>query len=160
MGILSIITALFFLNSCNQPANNEKVNSSKMDVNQEIQVKMDSIIIKYWKNTEANEYRFYYTNGQLHISSEYFDFEKKIEDDRIKSEFLNYVNDFYVGKKPIILSERKEPTPVSDYSVIEAVGYLEEKKTFEEKTILYSNIEFNPKFLEFFKFLDSLVKKK
>ncbi len=158
--VLSIITALLFLSSCNQPARNEKLSSNDIEISQEIQVKMDSIIVKYWKNTEANEYRFYYTKGLLHISSEYFGFKKKIEDEYIKNRFLTYVNDLYVSKKPIVLSQENEPAPVSEYSTITAIGYFEEKKVFEEETTLYSNLEFNPKFLEFYEFLDSLVSNK
>jgi len=160
MEILSIITTLFFITSCNQPARNEKLSSSDIEISQEIQVKMDSVIVKYWKNTEANEFRFYYTKGLLHISSEYFGFEKKIEDEHIKNRFLTYVNDLYVSKKPIVLSKKNEPAPTSDYSIITAIGYFKEKKVFEKKTTLYSNLEFNTKFLEFYEFLDSLVKQK
>lgn len=158
MGVLSIITALFFLSSCNQSARNEKLSSNDVEINKEIQVEMDSIIIKYWKNTEANEYRFYYTKGLLHISSEYFSLNKNIEDEHVKNRFLTYVNDLYISKKPLILSQKKEPAPVSEYSTITAIGYLKKKKAFEEKTTLYSNIEFTPKFLEFYEFLDNLVK--
>ena len=116
--------------------------------------------MKYWKSTEANEYVFYYSDEILQIKSEYFGFENNIEDEHVKREFLNFLNSLYIGENTIVLSIRKEPSPVSDYPIIEAMGYLEGKKVFEEKNTLYSNIEFNPKFLEFYEFLDGLVNEK
>ncbi len=158
MGILSIITALFLLSSCNHFTKNEKLNANGIEINQEIE--MDSVVVKYWEHTEANEYRYYCTKGLLYISSEHFGFEKKIEDEFVTSGFLTHVNDFYIDKKPIVLSEKNEPAPVSDYSTITVIGYFKGKKVFEEKTTLYSTLGFNPKFLDFYELLDSLVKQK
>lgn len=158
MEILSIISAFLLLSSCNQTIRSEKLSSDSVEKRQKNDIQMDSVIVKYWKNTEANEYQFIYKEGVLHISSEYFDFKKTIEDKHINNEFLTYINALYVSNKPIVLSKKNEPVPVSEYSAITAIGYFEEKKIFEEKTTLYGNLDFNPKFLEFYEFLDSLVK--
>lgn len=159
MNILSIIMMLFCTISCNQSADNGKASLNRIEVEPRDPSKIDSVILKYWKSTEANTYIFRCSNEVLQIKSEYFGFEKNIRAKHIKEEFFNYVNDLYFGKEPIILSTKKEPSPVTDYPTIEAIGYLKDKKIFEEKTTLYMNKEFNPKFLKFYIFLDSLVKK-
>lgn len=160
MGILSIISTFLLFSSCNQTIKSEKLSSNSVEEIQKNDIQMDSIIVKYWKNTEANEYHFFYKEGVLHISSVYFDLKRTIEDKHINNEFLTYINVLYVSKKPIVLSQKNEPVPITEYSTITAIGYFEEKKVFEEKTTLYSNLEFSTKFLEFYEFLDNLIKQK
>ncbi len=76
------------------------------------------------------------------------------------NELIDFVDLFYLKKQSIVISEKEEPSPASDYPIIEAIGYMKGKKAFDKKTTLYSNIDFNPKFLEFYEFLDGLVKEK
>ncbi len=155
-----LIIALSFTISCNQSTSKEKTSLNMVESEQGIQSKIDSIVVKYWKSTEANEYVFYYSDEALQIKSKYFGINKSIGDKHIKQKFLNFVNGLYIEENTIVLSKKVEPAPVSDYPIIEAVGFLGNRKIFKEETILYSNIEFNPKFLEFYEFLDSLVKDK
>ncbi len=164
MGVLTLITALFFLNFCNQTVNNEnigtnysKLSSNVVEVSREVQIELDSIIVKYWKSSEANEYQYFYKKGKLNIRSEYFGFEKNIEDENIKNKFLTYVNDLYMNNVPIVLSKKNELSYVSSFSAITTIGYVDGSKIFDKKNTFYSNLEFNPKFLEFYNFLDSLV---
>lgn len=154
-----LLMLLLFLNSCTKNINNEKVNFNNLDSIKKNQVKSDSIVIKYWKSEEANEYKFYYTKDTLHISSEYFNFEKTIEDNSINMKFSNYANDLYSGNQSIIFSKKNNLRVVSDYSRVDMMGYRKKNKVFNKQIILYSTIEFNPKFLEFLEFLEELIKK-
>lgn len=161
--LVSIVTVLFVIGSCCQPLSKKNRNSNvtkKFERIHDRQFKIDSVIVNYWKSTEANMYQFHYTKGILRINSEYFSFENKIDDKQIYEPFLVFINDLYINNEPIVLTRKEEPSPVSDYDEIEVVGFLNEQKLFENKTILYSNIEFNPIFLEFHKFLDNLIKKR
>ena len=157
INLITILAILFLLESCNQVQNKDDGSKNMITQKKEIQIILDSITVKYWKNTEANEYRFLYSKGILEINSEYLGFQKKIQDKDIKDKFLVYINNLYVEKHPIILTKKAEPIPVSDYSEIEAIGFVDRKKLFDKKTTLYSNIEFSPQFMELYKFLDSLV---
>lgn len=160
MNILTMAAMLYFFSSCDQPSSNSKAaHSSIVEMKQEIQIKADSIIVNYWKSTEANEYHFSYTKEKIEIRSAYFNFEKSINEVRITQQFLRFINQFYIDKtEKIILSKEEEPAPVSDYPIISVLGYLNGKKIIEEKTKIYSNVEFNPQFLEFYEFLDNLIK--
>lgn len=165
MNILSLIMFLFFTISCNQSTNQEKTNLNMTEFKKEDQSKIDSIIVKYWKSTEANEYMFYYSDEILHISSEYFDFKKRIEDKHIRQEFKKYVNQFYIDKENNIILNRTKRDYIesTDYPYIKVVGYQNKKEVFNVTTQIGDeeyDIEYHPEFIEFYKFLDGLVKEK
>lgn len=134
-----------------------------IEFKKEDQSKIDSVIVEYWKSTEANEYTFYYSDEILQISSGYFDFEKRIEDKHIRQEFKKYVNQFYIDKEnKIILSRTKRDYIVStDYPYIRVIGYKDKKEVFTVNTQIGEeeyDVEYHPQFIEFYEFLDSLVK--
>ena len=165
MNILSIITALFFTISCNQPMNKEKKSLNMIEVKQEEQSKIDSVVVVYWKSTEANEYQFYYSDKILQIRSEYFGFKKSVENKQSIQTFLKYINIFYIDKeKEIVLNRTKRDYLEStDYPNIKVIGYKNKKEVFNINTQIGEeeyDVEFNPKFLEFYEFLDNLVKQK
>jgi hypothetical protein len=165
MNILSITMMLLFAISCNQFTNQEKTTLNMIEFKKEDQSKIDSVIVKYWKSTEANEYMFYYSDEMLQISSEYFDFKKRIEDKHISQEFKKYVNQFYIDKeKKIILKRTKRGYLEStDYPYIKVVGYQNKKEVFNVTTQIGEeeyDVEYHPEFIEFYKFLDGLVKEK
>lgn len=151
MTILIMTLVLTLYSSCTQqPSRSEELQQNIAKVKQEVQAKADSIVLNYWESTEANEYHFFYTKDKVEINSIYFNFEKSVNDEFTTSQFSSYINQFYLDKtEKIILSKKEEPAPVSDYPVIAIVGYLKGKRVIEEKTTLYSNVEFNPKFIEF-----------
>jgi hypothetical protein len=165
MDLLSIIMVLFFTISCNQAVNKEKTPLNMVELKQEDQSKIDSVVVKYWKSTEANEYSFYYSDEILQIRSEYFGFKKSIEDKQIIQAFLKYVNQFYIDKeKEIVLNRTKRSYLEStDYPYINAIGYKNNKEVFNVNTQIGEeeyDVEYHPKFLEFYEFLDSLTKEK
>ncbi len=170
MGILSIILSFFLLSSYNKNIKNEK--SDLVDtIDQEIKFSpdsifsLDSIVVNYWKSAEANGYRFNLTRDFLLIGSEYFYFHRKIKSDSIRKEFMNFINTFYIDKtEEIIISRNKLDYIESTHpSEIQAIGYKNKIEIFNEKTPMDEeeyDIEFNPKFLDFYEFLDSLVSNK
>ena len=75
-----------------------------------------------------------------------------------RNQFANYINAFYIDKSaPIVLMEKLEPAPVTDYPWINIEGFRNGKKILAKKITLYSNMVFNPKFLEFYEFLEELI---
>ena len=165
MDLLSIIIVLFFTISCNQPVNKEKTSLNMVELKQEDQSKIDSVVVKYWKSTEANEYLYYYSDEILQIRSEYFGFKKSVEDKQSIQAFLKYVNQFYIDKeKEIVLNRTKRGYLEStDYPYIKAMGYKNKEEVFNATTQIGEeeyDVEYHPKFLEFYEFLDNLVKVK
>ncbi|GCD80934.1 hypothetical protein JCM30197_21810 [Schleiferia thermophila] len=160
MNFLTMIAMLYLFGSCNQPSSSsETQHSNKEEMKQEIQIEADSIVVNYWKSTEANEYHFSYTKEKIEIRSAYFNFEKNVNEALIIQQFLRFINQLYIDKnEKIILSQEEEPAPVSDYHVISVLVYFNGKKIIEENTKIYSNIKFNSLFLEFYDFLDSLIR--
>lgn len=160
MNFLSMIAILSLFGSCNQPSSSsEAQQSNKEEMKQEIQIEADSIVVNYWKSTEANEYHFSYTKEKIEIRSAYFNFEKNVNKVIIIQQFLRFINQLYIDKtEKIILSQEEEPAPVSDYPAISVLVYFNGKKIIEENTKIYSNIKFNSLFLEFYEFLDSLIR--
>ena len=136
-----------------------------IEFKKEYQSKIDSVIVKYWKSEEANEYMFYYSDGILKISSEYFNFKKRIEDKIIRQEFKKYIDQFYIDKEnKIILKRTKRGYLKSiDYPYIKVIGYQNKKEVFNVTTQIGEeeyDVEYHPNFLEFYEFLDGLTTEK
>lgn len=164
MNILIISAMLYFLSSCDQPSSSSKAaHSSIVEMKQEIQIKADSIVVNYWKSTEANEYHFSYTKEKIEIRSAYFNVEKNINEARITQQFLRFINQFYIEKTEEIIQKRVKRNYLesTDYPRIEVIGYQGGKQMFKNRTQIGEeeyDIEYHPQFLEFYEFLDSLIK--
>ena len=161
MNLLTFLMTIFLLNSCDQ-AQEEKpllIENNNMVTNDKNKYfSLDSVYIEYWKSTQANEYYFQYSDNIIQINSQYSSFYKKISKETIVSEFLNYINQFYIEKfDSIVLLKRSEPAIVTDYPSIRVKVFKGEKEVLNKDITLYSNIEFHPKFIEFYEFLDGLV---
>ena len=75
-----------------------------------------------------------------------------------RNRFVNYINRFYIKKSDsIVLSKSSEPVPVTNYPSICVKSFKGEKEMLNKDVTLYSNIEFHPKFIEFYEFLDELI---
>ena len=122
-------------------------------------IEYDSIIIAYWKSTEANKYYFKYSNDKVQITSEYSSFNRQLTDTLIIDKFKNYVVAFYVEKRDQIdYGPIDQPyIEEANYPMIKAQGFKKGKEIFNKETILYGNIKFNPKFIEFYEFLDKFI---
>lgn len=83
----------------------------------------------------------------------------------IVNQIKQYISKFYLNKEEkIILSKaKKEYLESTDYPYIKVIGYQNNKEVFNVNTQIRDeeyDIEYHPKFLEFYEFLDSLVKEK
>lgn len=162
MNYAVFILIIVLFNSCGQ------AKKDRMSLNEKLESiffrdtsnmsKTDSIVVKYWKNTEANEYYFKCSSNTIEITSQYFAYRRNVSSKEIVNRFLTYINQFYINKtQPIILSKSIEPSPITDYPVINVLGFKDGKEIVAKEITLYSNIKFNPKFIEFYKFLDELI---
>ena len=155
MNLGVIITIMFILNSCGQPQSVENKTNS-------MQIKLDSITVKYWKNTEANEYHFQYLDGQIQVSSQYFSNEKIITDTVVINKLLRYLDAFFMTRiEKVEFSRKRSPDPIiTDYSSLKFKGFFNGKMVFDEIIQIGEeeyDVKFNPKFIEFYEYLDSLV---
>ena len=162
--IMSLILVAFLVSSCGQSLHNTDGNKNMVVVeNQRPYIRVDSIVVCYWKNTNANEYIYNYSKGEILITSKYFSFEKHISDKGIMDDFLSYIDDFFISKsEKIEYSKTKSSDPiVTDYSSLKFDVFLKNKQIVKEYVQIGEeeyDIEYNPKFLEFYEFLDSLLK--
>lgn len=81
----------------------------------------------------------------------------------IKDSLISNITQFYINKEDkIILNKTKRDYIRSmDYPYIKVIGYRNKKEIFNEAMKIGDeeyDIEYNPKFLEFYEFLDLLVK--
>ena len=125
-------------------------------------VGVDSVVVIYWA-IDANEYIFIYSQGnlQIHSSSKNPTFQKCISDSHIIDQFLDYIDIFFITKsETIVISKVKWDPIVTDYPDITFKLYFE-NELVHKQTIQYGeegyDIEYNPKFVEFYTFLDNLV---
>ena len=98
---------------------------------------------------------------QIHSSSKNPTFQKCISDSHIIDQFLDYIDIFFITKsETIVISKVKRDPIVTDYPDITFKLYFE-NELVHKQTIQYGeegyDIEYNPKFVEFYTFLDNLV---
>lgn len=161
--IMSLMLA-FLSVSCNQLSHNTDSNKNMSIIEkQSSQIGLDSVAVNYWRNADANEYILKYSNGEMQITCNYSSFEKRISDKGIIDKFISYIDDFFITKsEKIEYSRLKSLDPiVTDYAMLKFDIFLENKQVVKESIQIGEeeyDIEYNPKFLEFYEFLDSLVK--
>jgi hypothetical protein len=168
MNLLTSLIAIFFLNSCNQVQEKSQSLLKNEDIivsDKNKSISLDSLSIKYWKSTEANEYYFKYSDNIIQISSQYFSLNKNVSKEATVSKFLNYIDVFFIAKIQVVEVTRKrsEDSIVADYSVLTIQGYKDGKEIINRIIQIGEeeyNIEYNPKFIEFYEFLDGLVTEK
>lgn len=168
MNLLISFLAICFLNSCNQFKEKSQVSMSNKDTiisDEKRLVNLDSLSIKYWKATEANEYYFKYSNGVIQVSSQYSSLNKTVSKEITVKKFINYIDAFFIDKtQEIEFSKLKCSEPiVTDYSVITIQGYRDRREIINQKIQIGEEsykIKFNPKFIEFIEFLEELTLQK
>lgn len=110
-------------------------------------------------------FRVFLSNSELNIVSA--DDEKDtnyIDYKRNKRKSIRNINRFYIDKEAEIELKRTKRDYIesTDYPYIKVIGYRGGKEVFTTDTQIGEedyDVEYNPQFLEFYKFLDSLVKK-
>ena len=127
-------------------------------------VGVDSVAVIYWA-IDAYYYIYSYSQSELQIHRTSYikrpPFEKCISDNHIINEFLDYIDLFFITKSETIEISRKRRDPiVTEYPEITFKLFFE-NELVHEQSIQYGeegyDIEYNPKFEEFYTFLDNLV---
>ncbi len=168
-----VITCIVLLISCNQVGEGNKIKQSSLIIKQDGHVEnnkgkmvdLDSIIVKYWESTKANNYYFKYDGNTIIINSQYFSIGKKISSEKIIERFLGYIDVFFIAKSEMIEIERKvADDPIStDFSTISVEGYRNGNAVFKKGVKIGEEsyeIKYNPRFTEFIEFLDKLITEK
>ena len=167
-----LVTSLLLLFSCKHHSNNSAdiychsesatLDSVYVDNVASPWYIVDSVSVTY-QAIDAYDYVFQYSKGEMHITrtSTYRPFEKHVTNNKIIDNFLNYIDIFFINKSEIIEIGRTRRDPiVTDYSKLIIELFLVDKTT-QQTTIQYGEeqyyIEYNPKFVEFYNFLDNLV---
>ncbi len=177
MNVILILLCVFLL-SCNgqQQKSNKKDNSNDTNValvqkdykrTERTVLGVDSLTITCLMFGVGSDKSFVIKSSN--IKSVWINFHNEKERGEFSQEEINhlwyFVKLFYIDKKEkIVLNRTKRACMVSsDYPFIEVIGYKEGKEDFKKSRYIGAevyDIEFNPKFLEFYEFLDSLVSNK
>ena len=126
---------------------------------------IDSIVVNcYFFGKNFNKSYTIHSSGtiitvyNLHNQKDKFE----IESIEKKNQFVNYINQFYIEKTEYIEKKRvpiKDPI-VTDYPTITIKGFKNGKQVLTQSTSIGEEsfeIEFNPKYIEFYKFLGKLI---
>jgi len=168
LNLLVYFLIFLFFYSCNQlTENSQEANEIKdtMLSEETSLVSLDSLTIRYWKATDANEYFFKYSNGDIQISSQYSSLNKTIARDITIRKFNSYIDTLFIyNNKEIELSRlKRKESIVTDYSVITIKGYRDKQEIINQKIQIGEEnykVKFNPKFIEFVELLDELILEK
>jgi len=127
--------------------------------------KIDSIVVScYFFGKNSNKSYTIHSSGtiitvyNLHNQIEKFE----IESIQKKNQFVNYINLFYIEKTEHIIKNRlpiKDPI-ITDYPTIIVNGFKNGKEVLSQTTSIGEEsfqVEFNPKYIEFYKFLGKLI---
>ena len=169
MFLIILLSAILF--SCageDKHSNRLEVSSIKNEAMQEKKIKVDTVRLS--KDIDSVEVTCIFCGKHrefiLNFSDmNFYGFFHNYEEKKIiinllekRNRFVNYINRFYIEKSDsIVLSKSSEPAPVTDYPFIRVKGFKGEKEVLNKDVTLYSNIEFHPKFIEFYEFLEELV---
>ena len=171
--ILIILLSVILL-SCNgqkQYPEQSQVDSNKVEKVQKHEKNADTIRLSNDIDSVEVYCSFFakYTAFTLSLSKTYFD-GKFIYGDKKKfainslykrNRFVNYINKFYIEKEKIIFSKKKTGYITSnDYPVITVKLFKKGDVVLEQRNRIGSAthiIEYNPKFIEFYEFLEELV---
>ena len=173
-GKILIILLSVILLSCNgqkQYPEQSQVDSNKVEKVQKHEKNADTIRLSNDIDSVEVYCSFFakYTAFTLSLSKTYFD-GKFIYGDKKKfainslykrNRFVNYINKFYIEKEKIIFSKKKTGYITSnDYPVITVKLFKKGDVVLEQENRIGSEthkVEYNPKFIEFYEFLEELV---
>ena len=163
MKIITFLITILLIISCEHLSFNSDSNKKTTILKEHnSQFEFDSIVVNYWRNFDANEYTIKYSNGEIRIFCNYSSIEKIITDKDIIDKFERYVDVFFITKSEKIEYNRLKSTDpiVTDYSILKINVFYENRQVCKESIPIGEekyDIDYNPKFLEFYKLLDTLV---
>lgn len=122
------------------------------------QIGMDSLALDIYSYRVAT---LHYSKGVMRITGYSPCFEKIISDKMVIDKFLGYVDSFLITKSERIYfrKTKSKRVIVTDYPVLNFRIHLSESRVLTESVTVGEegyDIEYNPKFLEFYQLLESL----
>lgn len=176
---VSFILMLFVI-TCNHNLHNNHNNFSvvqKMSIDTvsefetpNTMIGVDSIRLIYVSPHDGFHYLFKYSNGELKIARTWegrtisnIPLNKDSSIEMIVDRFIDSIDSFFISKSDSIEFKkvRRDYQICSDYPVLSYEIYLENKSVIKQTLqIGYEeyDVEYNPKFLEFYEFLDNLLR--
>lgn len=124
---------------------------------------IDSAVVTYFPSTDARWLVISYSKEIILVSEFFSTFQKQLSDRVIVDTFLRYLDSFFITKsEKIEYSRVNRDDPIcTDYPTLSFKIFLKNKSVIEQThQIGYEeyDVEYNPKFLEFYEFLDNLVR--
>ena len=131
---------------------------------------IDSIRLIYESPYDGFDYLFKYSNGELKIARTWegrtisnIPLNRDSSIEMIVDRFIDGIDSFFISKSDSIEFKkvRRDYQICSDYPVLSYEIYLENKSVIKQTLqIGYEeyDVEYNPKFLEFYEFLDNLLR--
>lgn len=176
---VSFILMLFVI-TCNHNLHNKQnkssvVHNTSIDIVSEFEtpntmIGVDSIKLLYVSPHDGFHYMFKYSNGELKIARTWegrtisnIPLNKDSSTEMIVDRFINSIDSFFISKSDSIEFKkvRRDYQICSDYPVLTCEIYMENHSVIKQThQIGYEeyDVEYNPKFLEFYEFLDKLVR--
>lgn len=127
------------------------------------QIDKVEILCLFFGEYYDNSFRIFLSNYEVKIVDS--DDENNtiyIGSERDRDKMIQYINKFYIDKTNEIVSDvkSKQEQFETDYPFIRVIGQKGKVQVLKKDVTLKDNIVFSPVFLEFYNFLDSLVKEK
>ena len=173
-GKILIILLSVILLSCNgqkQHSEQSQVNSTKVEKVQKHEKNADTIRLSNdIDSVTVLCIRFQLETFVLHFSDmNFYGFFRNYEEKKIiinslekRNRFVNYINKFYIEKEKIIFSKKKTGyiRTINGYPTIIVKLFRKGDLILEQENEIGSEthkVEYNPKFIEFYEFLEELV---
>ncbi len=172
MFLIILLSAILF--SCageDKHSNRLEVSSIKNEAMQEKKIKVDTVRLS--KDIDSVEVTCIFSGKHrefiLNFSDmNFYGFFRRYEEKKIiinslekRNRFVNYINRFYIEKEKIIFSKKKTGYMTSNhYPVITVKLFKKGDVVLEQRNRIGSTthkVEYNPKFIEFYEFLEELV---
>ena len=178
-GKILIILLSVILLSCNgqkQHSEQLQVNSNKVEKVKKHEKNADTIRLSndidsvtvlclMFGEDQNKSFRLYFSDMDFY-GVFFHDHDKKnkefpVQPLETRNQFVNYINKFYIEKEKIIFSKKKTGYMTSnDYPIIKVRLFKKGDVVLEQRNQMGSGthiIEYNPKFIEFYEFLDGFI---
>lgn len=173
---LFFIYGILFLVSCghmsfntNGEVSNKKdgvIHITKTDTIQSLLSKdIEKVIIEYWDNYYANNFIFEIISNKnttqiFYWGETLFTDKRSITELSLRNQLVDYINLFYIDKtENIILGINENEPIITESPFLSVMIFQEGKQVSKENRKIEHHIAYHACFIEFYKLLDSIVKK-
>lgn len=150
-------------------SNKENTGRSSVIINKDtihslLSKNIEKVTIEYWDNYYANSYIFEINSNKKGTNVSYwgdplFTEKSKLTEPVAQNRLISYINMFYIEKKEDIILGANENEPIiTENSSLSVTTFKKGKQLSKEHIKIESHIIYHPQFVEFYQFLDSIVK--